>query len=386
MEKIKVAKQPRIAVISLGRKGGGPAYSYEMTKGLIENGCKIYLFISKYAENLDKWLSLETEKTEAIKTYKNKFSFVLNTLLFRFFKYKSLKRKLKHVSVDACYIPMAHPWDCYLVNSLNNPQKIVTIHDPINHSSNNSNITKLSKAVTFLNRGIFNKKPDDVIILSKVFANYIISERMVEKEHVHVIPHCIFSHYSHIGAVEPYKYDSSRTNFLFFGRIDKYKGLDVLASAFSKYLKFDPNATLTIVGSGDFSLYKELYNELDNVTVINRWIKDEEVASFFQTDRNVILVLPYKDATQSGVIPIAMSECVPVIASNTGGLVEQIDDKVTGFLFEANDSIALAEKMKEVSKTDKQAIISNAKKHISRLTGKELSKRIIDIVQFNDKC
>ena len=73
------AKKPSIAVISLGRKGGGPLYSFEMTKGLIENGCKVFLFISKYVENIDMWLMLKTEYTEIIKTYTGKISFVLKS-------------------------------------------------------------------------------------------------------------------------------------------------------------------------------------------------------------------------------------------------------------------------------------------------------------------
>ena len=278
---------------------------------------------------------------------------------------------------------MGHPWDRYVVNSLHNPQKIITIHDPIEHSSNNNNVSNMARAVSLLNKGIYDKKPDDVIILSKVFFDNVVSMKLVEKEHIHIVPHCIFNHYSIIGTARPYEYDASKTNFLFFGRIDKYKGLNILASAFTKYLEIDSNATLTIVGSGDFSLYKEIYNKIKNVTVINRWIKDEEVSSFF-ISKKVILVLPYIDASQSGVIPIAMAEEVPVIASNTGGLAEQIEDNVTGFLFTPSDSNALFKKMVFVSKTDCMSIVKNAKEYINKLTGKELSKRIVDIIITNE--
>ena len=374
-------KKPTVAVLFLGRKGGGPIYAYEMAKGLIENGCIVHLFISRYVENLNAWLSLKPESIEIIKTYKGKFSFVLNTLLFRCFKYPRLKHKYKNCNVDACYIPMGSPWDCYVVNSLKNPQKILTIHDPIEHSSNNSNDKMLSRAVSLLNKGIRNKKPDDIVVLSKVFIETMASKNIVGKDRIHVVPHCIFNYYGDVSTSKMYEYDEEKINFLFFGRIDRYKGLDILAEAFRRYSLFNAKATLTIVGSGDFSFYRAAFKSLDNITVINRWIKDEEVASFFAPHKNVILILPYIDATQSGVIPISMSAGVPIIATNTGGLAEQIQDNVTGFLVPPSDPESLSKKMLEVSNLDNSSVVENAKKYISQFTGFELAKKIIEIIR-----
>ena len=370
----------KIAVIYLGRKGGGPVYAYEMTKGLIENGCEVYLFISAYVENLENFKTLNTCNTEIIKTYKGIFSFLTNTVFFRFFGYPALKKKYKNLSVDACYIPMEQPWDRYIVNVLNNPQKIVTVHDPIRHSSNNSSDKMLTKAVSVLNWGIYDKKPDDYVILSKYFFDHMVKSRGVAKERVHVIPHCVFDFYDKAKTTESFPYDGNLVNFLFFGRIDKYKGLEFLAEAFKKFYEVNDKATLTIVGSGDFSVYKEKYAGVPNLTVINRWIADGEVASFFVKNKNVILVLPYIDATQSGVIPIAMSSEIPVIASNTGGLAEQIIDNETGYLVEPANVESLFEKMKDVSEKDNRMIVKNAKDYISKLTGYELSKKIIEII------
>lgn len=373
----------KIAVVYLGRKGGGALYSYEMAKGLIENGCEVYLFISKYAENLKHWKSLSYKNIEIVKTYKNKFSFVINSLFFRFFKYRLLKKKYKNLSIDACYFPMGHPWDPYISNALNNPQKIITVHDPIEHSSNNSNVQTLNKAVSILNKGIFNKKPDDYIILSECFFDYLVSKKSIEHNRIHIIPHCVFDFYETVRNVGYYEYDLNKTNFLFFGRIDKYKGLDVLQVAFEKFNQIHPLSTLTIVGSGDFSNYCYAYKHMPNVRIINKWIPDEEVASFFCPNKNVILVLPYIDATQSGVIPIAMSAGIPIIASNTGGLSEQIRNQYTGYLVEPNNPVALFETMEMVSKIDNSFIIENAKVYIKSLSGYELSKKIIDIINHH---
>jgi glycosyltransferase involved in cell wall biosynthesis len=53
------------------------------------------------------------------------------------------------------------------------------------------------------------------------------------------------------------------------------------------------------------------------------------------------VVLPYRSATQSGVVPLAFAFGVPAIASATGGLVEQVIDGETGLLFAPGDVDAL---------------------------------------------
>lgn len=376
----------KIAVVYLGRKGGGAAYAFEMAKGLVENDCQVYLFVSKYAENLSSWLSLKTAHTEIIKTYRGKFSFVLNSFLFRFFVSKKIFKKYRNTFVDACYIPMMHSWDCYIVNALHNPMKIVTIHDPINHSSNNSSRGLYEKVSAFINRGVHDKKPDEIIILSSCFLDTVADNNHIDKSHIHVVPHCIFDNYESARAIDYYEFDTSKVNFLFFGRIDKYKGIEILGEAFEKFYRWNRDSTLTIVGSGDFKPYEKKFQTMASFSLINRWIKDEEVASFFVPNKNVILVLPYLDATQSGVIPIAMLAGIPIIASNAGGLSEQIQNQETGFLFETGDVQSLFEKMKFVSSRNNGDVIANAKHYISKLTGKDLSRRIIQIVdkQKND--
>ena len=59
-------------------------------------------------------------------------------------------------------------------------------------------------------------------------------------------------------------------------------------------------------------------------------------------------MIPYLDATQSGVIPIAYEYEIPIIASNTGGLREQLDDGRIGLLFEAGNEKDLAMQMEYI--------------------------------------
>ena len=381
-----MSERKKIALVYLGRTGGGPVYAYEMAKGLLANGAELFIFISKNVENYEKWQELKAEKIIAIRTYTNKANFIINSLRFRFHEYKRLKKEYKNLKVDACYLPMAaeHPWDRYIVNMLGQPQVISTIHDPIAHSSNNINSKLLSIATRIINVGISEKKPDDIIVLSKCFIDHIQKEFKIDFDRIHVIPHGIFDYYNESNTSSSFRYEKRKTNFLFFGRIDKYKGLDILAKAFKKVASPENDFALTIAGSGDFSPYSDLFKDINHVTIINRWINDDEVKPFFDSSANVVLVLPYIDATQSGVIPIAMSNNIPVIVSDAGGLVEQVEHGVTGFVFETKNIDKLSELMLFVASRDNSDIVRNANSYIHSLNWDVLAKSVLDIVKHTE--
>lgn len=89
---------------------------------------------------------------------------------------------------------------------------------------------------------------------------------------------------------------------------------------------------MTVAGSGDFSKYDSMFKELPQVDIVNRYIEDKEIDNYFSIP-NTILVLPYLDASQSGVIPVALEYKIPIIASDAGGLKEQMNNGDFGLFF-----------------------------------------------------
>ena len=126
---------------------------------------------------------------------------------------------------------------------------------------------------------------------------------------------------------------------LFFGRIVLYKGLDVLLQAYAD-VRQTHTARLVIAGEGDLRLYQKALHTLPDVKVINHWIPEDEIEELFL--KSDLLVLPYIGASQSGVIPIAAALGLPVIASCTGGIPEQIEDGKSGWLVQPASKDALA--------------------------------------------
>jgi glycosyltransferase involved in cell wall biosynthesis len=103
---------------------------------------------------------------------------------------------------------------------------------------------------------------------------------------------------------------------------------------------------LLVVGEfwEDEQNYQELVAALglqDRVTLLNRYVPNEEVGLYFSAAD--VLVLPYLEATQSGVVQTAYGFELPVIATQVGGLGETVEHNCTGLIVPPGDVQALAE-------------------------------------------
>ena len=133
---------------------------------------------------------------------------------------------------------------------------------------------------------------------------------------------------------------------LFFGYVRKYKGLDNLIEAFPKIVSDHPDTRLLIVGEfyDDPKEYFELIKKLkidDKVKIINQFVSNEEVAKYYQISD--LVILPYRSATQSGILNVAYGFDKPVIVTDVGGLAEFVDEGQTGFIVNPNSPDAISE-------------------------------------------
>jgi glycosyltransferase involved in cell wall biosynthesis len=321
-----------------GRDGAGPVCALEWAKGFLANNCQVYVAISYDVTNKEEWVNLLTEDHIFwVHTYKNKnkVDFVLSTFKFMTVGKAQLRKKFQGVHFDFTLRTLYSHW-AYLIDRSVNHDKIVTLcHDPKNHSGEKKYISKLyHKHVC---------QSNDVFVLTKSFIPFVHENYAIPMNHIHYVPH---------GRMEMYKekqigrrtFEEHKTNFVFFGRVEKYKGLDVLAKACILLRERTDKFTVLIAGSGNISPYLSMFNQIDCVDIENRFIPDEEVGTLFDGP-NIVTVVPYIDATQSGVIPIAYEYETPIIASDTGGLREQLDNGRIGVLFECCNAYDLAKKM-----------------------------------------
>jgi len=131
---------------------------------------------------------------------------------------------------------------------------------------------------------------------------------------------------------------------LFFGYVRDYKGLDVILDAMPSILE-KMKVRLLVVGEfyNNEQKYRDQVRRLgvgDYVVFHSDYVPNEEVGTYFSAAD--VLTLPYKSATQSGIIQIAYNFHRPVIATDVGGLGEVIVDGRTGAIVPPEDPHALA--------------------------------------------
>jgi D-inositol-3-phosphate glycosyltransferase len=143
--------------------------------------------------------------------------------------------------------------------------------------------------------------------------------------------------------------DNGEKTILFFGRIAPYKGLEVLAAAFKQLVAEDGNYRLIIAGrpKKDSESYWESIRVTMNhevatgrVTPIIEFVPDKETELYFKAAD--VLILPYTQIFQSGVMFLSYSFGLPVIAADVGSLSDDIVEGKTGFVFKRGDSGDLA--------------------------------------------
>jgi glycosyltransferase involved in cell wall biosynthesis len=127
---------------------------------------------------------------------------------------------------------------------------------------------------------------------------------------------------------------------VFAGRIEPYKDLGLLVEAVIEAQRRVPIA-LTIAGSGRLAVASDRLAAIEDLTVDNRWLDDDAL------DRHVTgadaLILPYREASQSGVVALAFAAGVPAIVTPVGGLVEQVRHGKSGLIATSTEPSALAE-------------------------------------------
>jgi len=181
------------------------------------------------------------------------------------------------------------------------------------------------------------RRADELIVHTQHVKGLVLRELHVDEERISVIPHIQIGEKPSSSV----QHEEERL-ILFFGRIWEYKGLEYLIRAEPLISARLPDVRILIAGEGeDFSRYTRMMVHPDRFVVHNEYISEERAAEYFR--RASVVVLPYIEASQSGVIPIAYSAGKPVVATTVGGLPEMVDDGSTGYLVAPRDATQLAD-------------------------------------------
>ncbi len=322
-----------IALVYLGRRGSGGALSLELAQALAGPGSPVQLFavVSRQAENVDRWIAsgLDVLTVDTYETFGGALLSWANQ--FRLHSLAGQIRTRLGRPPDVLLFPMFHTWAPFLQVYLRPVPSVLTVHDPIPHPGWFSWLDARFQDLSI-------RQASRCIVLSHALVE-ATARRGIPASRVDVVPHGLLVPPAALPAPAQPGVQEPPT-ILFFGRIEPYKGLEVLLQAFRLLKQKGSPARLQIVGSGNFAPYAPLAEGLPDLEVVNRWIAEDEIAGFFQ--QASILVVPYTSATQSGPVSIAASFGLAVAATQTGGLPEQVQSGETGLLVPPRDPAALA--------------------------------------------
>lgn len=241
---------------------------------------------------------------------------------------------------DVVHFQQAHLWFNFSLKKIRQDFPLVlTIHDPEHHSGD---WTSRKTPQWVVNHGF--RQADHVIVHGDKLVSLVCQQFGFSPQQVHSIPHVAMG--KSFESVDSSNQTESNT-ILFFGRIWDYKGLKYLIEAEPQISAEHPDVKIVIAGEGDdFEKYRRMMVNADQFTVHNEWISDQKRAELFR--ESAVVVLPYTDATQSGVVPVAYTFKKPVVATDVGALSDAVMHTQTGLLVPERDPNSLAKAINQL--------------------------------------
>ncbi len=297
-------------------------YVAGMANPLVECGHDVVVFIDAQtpADCFHKDVVLKRCKVPQFFSFKS-----LLKIIYMPFIVFEIKNFVKRWNPDAIHFNSSHWYFRFLTCLHKYAPTFVTIHDIYAHPGTSEHIEEFKK------RPMINNC-SSIVVHSEILKQQALEKWKISDSRVKILPFSIAglnNWLDYLDCSEMSGYDSKK--LLFFGRIRKYKGIDVLLKSFEEIKREVPDAQLIIVGQGDF----KMPDNKDNIVLINEFISDEYAAKIIS--ESAVLVAPYIEATISTLPSIAGIFSKPIIGSDIYGIKEFVDNGKTGILVKPND-------------------------------------------------
>jgi glycosyltransferase involved in cell wall biosynthesis len=232
------------------------------------------------------------------------------------------------------HVTMGSPWDAFYLKAAQQASVpvIQTVHDATRH------LGEESRSLGWV-EGYSYRYVDHFVTLSQ-FVYEELRRRADVKAPVHLVEGGLLTRAE--SAMPARNYPADRTlRVLFLGRIHPYKGLGLLLDAVASLQNKGHELGLTIAGAGDLGPYASALSKINNLTMINRWIDDNDLPAILAA--NDVIALPYVEASQSGVALDAQWAAMPAVATPVGALPQQFNDGIDSIIVDAVTSSAIAD-------------------------------------------
>jgi glycosyltransferase involved in cell wall biosynthesis len=250
----------------------------------------------------------------------------------------ALSRQIREWNPDVVhFLNESNIWLALLIPMLGNIPAVTTVHDIRIHPGDWSS----ARVPRFLTK-ILIRRSNAIIVHGETLRSEAIRELPVSADKVFVVPHPPLKNYLGIAKKENFrKPRDGKFRVLFFGRIHRYKGLRYLLDAAISAHHAVPNIEVLIAGSGDDLSYElEQLGKPSFLKIDNRFVPARDVARFLSEAD--LVVLPYIEASQSGVLMLAMAFGLPVVATEVGEIPTVVRSVGMGLVVPPRNGPALA--------------------------------------------
>jgi glycosyltransferase involved in cell wall biosynthesis len=244
---------------------------------------------------------------------------------------------IKDVNPDVLHVQETNdPWYDMTLAINKMPPLVTTIHDVFRHPGDKQSVfgSDYTRRIAFY-------RSQQIIVHAQHLKNIVREHFKVPESRLNIIPHGeLGSLYQRLAPAQANVVREHHT-LLFMGRIWPYKGLKYLIEAMPLVAEKIPQVRLIIAGRGEnIEQYLPQGYDTERYEVLNRFIESAEIVQLFK--RSTLSILPYIEASQSGVAALAYGMGTPVIVSDVGGLAEVVRHERDGLLVPPGDVPALA--------------------------------------------
>lgn len=333
-------RHTRVVLHYWGRRGGGSLLTLLLAQRLTEGDSAVEVIFSLARQNNDL-KAFEASGLPLLTVDRPRLSSLWRTGWLLPIQLSRHASALASLRPDAVIMTMNSPFAWPFIRALQkrNLKIVYVAHDAEPHPGDYAAIWQR------VTQDLLIKAADRVVTLSSKVLRRLAERIPASGSKTSMIPLEAVYPTKRAGLPEQQSTDEP-VRLLFYGRLLPYKGLDLLAQALHP-LKDDPRWRLTLAGSGPLETeVRRTFADWPQVDLELGWISDQRTAELFSSHH--LLLCPYREASQSGVIAEALSWAMPSLVMPAGALPEQIGHGAAGLIARTGDAEGFRDALRSV--------------------------------------
>jgi glycosyltransferase involved in cell wall biosynthesis len=250
------------------------------------------------------------------------------------FALSRLHRYIRALRPDVMHLQSGVIWELALPSVLRRIPAVLTVHDLTRHPTHNGRAGTPQRVLDYALRVC-----DGIVVHGPALQDAARQrcDRLGVSRNIRSIPHGTLSRY---GQGRARASPRSKT-VLLFGTLDKYKGVEYLIAAEKEIRRRVPDVRIVIAGKSAVpGYYEQLVEAGQSIEIRSSRQSDADVRALFESAD--VLVLPYIEASQSGVLQVGFAFGVPPVVTSVGALTDVVQHGRNGIVVPPHDSEQLA--------------------------------------------